>query len=146
MPQLRTIAELQDWGKGKLPDSLGFEVITAASGKLAAKLTIRDRHLAPNGYLHAASIIALADTAAGYGTMFDLPESCAGFTTVELKANFLGTCLSGVVSCEAVRRHSGRTTQVWDVEVRSENSGKVLALFRCTQMLLPQGSRVPEGS
>jgi len=72
----------------------------------------------------------------GYGCIMSLPEGAAGFTTIELKANFLGTTLEGGVTCEARMLHGGRTTQVWDAEVKSETSGKTIALFRCTQMLL----------
>ena len=91
--------------------------------------------LAPNGFLHAATVIALADTSAGYGTIAHLPEGAEGFTTIELKTNFLGTLTKGVLLCAASAVHSGRTTQVWDAEVSSED-GRRLAVFRCTQMVL----------
>jgi 1,4-dihydroxy-2-naphthoyl-CoA hydrolase len=92
--------------------------------------------LAPNGYLHAAAVIALADTASGYGCVAALPDGATGFTTIELKANFLGTATEGAVRCEAMCVHGGRTTQVWDATVTSEETGKTVALFRCTQLLL----------
>jgi uncharacterized protein (TIGR00369 family) len=65
-----------------------------------------------------------------------LPEGARGFTTIELKTNFLGTARDGAIACEATLVHGGRTTQVWDARVTDEATGKVLALFRCTQMLL----------
>ena len=99
-------------------------------------MKVRPDLLAPNGYLHAASVVALADSACGFATMFDLPEDARGFTTVELKSNFVGTVLDGAVCTEAKRVHHGRTTQVWDAIVKSEATGKNLALFRCTQMIL----------
>lgn len=92
--------------------------------------------MAPNGFLHAASIIALVDTACGYGSVASLPEGTVGFTTLELKANYLGTARDGTVTCEARMVHGGRTTQVWDAEARHEETGKTIALFRCTQMVL----------
>jgi 1,4-dihydroxy-2-naphthoyl-CoA hydrolase len=67
--------------------------------------------------------------------MASLPAGATGFTTIELKTNFLGTALAGTLLCEAKRVHGGRTTQVWDATVTDE-SGKTLALFRCTQLLL----------
>jgi uncharacterized protein (TIGR00369 family) len=115
---------------------LGFEVTSAEPGKLNARMSVTAQHLAPNGYLHAASVIAIADSACGFGTMIDLPEGSRGFTTVELKSNFTGTALEGVITAEAVRVHRGRTTQVWDATVRTEATGKAIALFRCTQMIL----------
>ena len=131
-----TAAELNAWGKDSLPGFIGFEILQVEPGRVRARMTIRPQLLAPNGYLHAASVIALADSACGYGTMADLPEGAKGFTTIELKSNFLGTALEGSLACDAFRPHRGRTTQVWDATVTNEQTGKALALFRCTQMIL----------
>lgn len=132
----RSIDDLREWGKDQLPGLIGFEILEASPGMLRAQMKVRPELMAPNGYLHAASVVALADTACGYGTFVDLPEAAHGFTTIELKTNFVGTALSGTVACEAVRVHSGRTTQVWDAVVQNSENGKKIALFRCTQILL----------
>ena len=128
---------------GFLPDILGLDWTELRHGFARGRFEVGKQHLAPNGYLHAATVVALADTSCGYGCIMSLPEGAAGFTTIELKANFLGTALSGGVSCEARMLHGGGTTQVWDAEVKSEASGKTIALFRCTQMLLskPRGAQ-----
>lgn len=123
-------------GAGHLPGLLGLEFREVAPGRASARLVLRHDHLAPNGYLHAATVVALADTACGYGTMASLPEGTSRFTTIELKANFLGTVLQGSIACEATLVHGGRTTQVWDARVTDEATGRVIALFRCTQILL----------
>jgi len=131
-----SVGELNEWGKGFLPGLIGLEVLEVTAGELRARMNIRPDLLAPNGYLHAASIIGLADTACGYGTMADLPEAAKGFTTIELKSNFLSTAVEGSLLCHALRPHRGRTTQVWDATVTNEQSGRTLALFRCTQIIL----------
>ena len=123
-------------GDGFLPGWFGFELVGVEPGRVSARLTIRPEMLAPNGYLHAATIIALADTAAGYATIAHLPDGADGFTTIELKSNFLGTKTEGALTCTATAAHAGRTTQVWDAEVRGEDDGRTIALFRCTQMIL----------
>lgn len=81
-------------------------------------------------------MVALADTTAGYGCVASLPGSAIGFTTIELKSNHLGTLLEGALLAEGTLVHGGRTTQVWDVVVTAEETGKKIALFRCTQMIL----------
>jgi uncharacterized protein (TIGR00369 family) len=81
-------------------------------------------------------VVGLLDTLSGYGTMANLPESATGFTTVELKSNFLGTARDGALSGIARPQHIGRSTQVWDAEAVREADGKRVALFRCTQMIL----------
>jgi uncharacterized protein (TIGR00369 family) len=121
---------------GFLPDHLGLDWIDLRQGFAQGRCDIEKKHLAPNGYLHAAAVIALADTACGYGCVVSLPQGAANFTTAELKANFIGTAREGGIACEARLVHTGRTTQVWDAEVKSEVSGKTIALFRCTQLIL----------
>jgi 1,4-dihydroxy-2-naphthoyl-CoA hydrolase len=133
MPQ--TLAELEEATRRTLPGYIGFEVVDAAPRRLEAKLELRDHHLSPNGFLHAGTIVTLADTACGYGCILSLPEGATGFTTIELKTNFLRTALSGTIGCVAELQHGGRTTQVWDATV-TRADGQVLALFRCTQLIL----------
>jgi uncharacterized protein (TIGR00369 family) len=133
---MTTIEQLNARGQGYLPGLIGIEFISIEPGRLTSRLALRPELLAPNGYLHAATIIALADTTCGYGTITDLPSGAENFTTIELKSNFLGTAREGVITCVATRVHSGRTTQVWDARVTDEASDKTIALFRCTQLIL----------
>ena len=121
---------------GTLPGLIGLVVTDVSPGRISSRLAVREDLLAPNGYLHAASVVALADTSCGYGTLANKPDDATGFTTIELKTNFLGTVREGAVICECTMSHAGRTTQVWDATVRDEATGKAIALFRCTEMLL----------
>jgi uncharacterized protein (TIGR00369 family) len=119
-----------------LPGLLGLEFTDSKPGHVRGRMAVKAHHLAPNGYLHAASVIALADSACGRGAFISRPEGATGFTTIELKANFLGTAKDGAIEVEARLVHGGRLTQVWDAEVRREGESRPLALFRCTQMML----------
>jgi uncharacterized protein (TIGR00369 family) len=126
---------------GHLPGLLGIVVTEVAQGRLCAELAVRPELSAPNGYLHAGTVVTLADTCAGYGCIAHLPDGASGFTTIELKSNHLGTALAGTIECVATAAHLGRTTQVWDAVVTHRESGRTLALFRCTQMVLwPRGA------
>ena len=131
-----TLEKMNARGAGRLPGLLGFRVTAVEEGLLVAEIDIRPDLLAPNGYLHAATVIALADTACGYGCIAHLPDGAENFTTVELKSNFLGTAREGTIACNAKPAHLGRTTQVWDATVFKRADGKPIALFRCTQMIL----------
>ena len=126
---------LNERSKGTFPGLMGLEITAVEDGQIWARMLVRGDLMAPNGFLHAASVIALADTACGYGTVANLPAGAEMFTTIELKSNFLGTAKSGYVSCIAKLAHGGRMTQVWDATV-SDDQGKTIALFRCTQMIL----------
>ena len=131
-----TVEDFNRRSTGRLPEYLGMVVTEVAEGRMVIQLEITAHLLAPNGYLHAGTVVSLADTAAGYGCVAHLPEHATGFTTIELKSNHLGTARDGTIVATATPAHIGRTTQVWDSVVRHAQSGKTIALFRCTQMIL----------
>ncbi|HEY3598506.1 MAG TPA: PaaI family thioesterase [Paraburkholderia sp.] len=130
-----TLERLQERQRGTLPELLGVRAVALEQGTLTAELTVRRELLAPNGFLHAATVIGLADTACGYACLAHLPETARNFTTIELKSNFLGTATEGTIRAVAQGVHLGRSTQVWDATVFAPD-GKTIALFRCTQMVL----------
>lgn len=132
---MSTLEQLNARLPDTLPGLLGVEILTIDGGHVHARLAIRPEVMAPNGFLHAATVVALADTACGFGAVANLPEGARGFTTIELKTNFLGTAREGTITCDATLVHGGRTTQVWDARVLSPD-GELMALFRCTQMIL----------
>ena len=130
-----TPEEFNAFQKGTLPDLLGVAVSRVDDAGVHANLLIQPHHLAPNKFLHAATVVMLADTCCGYGCLAQLPDGASGFTTVELKSNHLGTATTGTISCIATPIHLGRSTQVWDATVFAPG-GKAIALFRCTQIIL----------
>lgn len=130
---------LEEWnarGVGSLPGLLGLIFVKVEPAEVIAKVAVREALMAPNGYLHAGTVVTLADTCCGYGTVASLPAGAAGFTTMELKSNFFGSARDGTIVCVAKPLHQGRTTQVWDAVVTPEGAPKPIAQFRCTQMVL----------
>lgn len=123
-------------GADHLPGHLGIVITQVDGGEVRAQLRVKKELMAPNGFLHAGTVVTLADTCTGYGCVANLPAGATGFTTVELKSNHLGTAREGVIECVAKAIHLGKTTQVWDATVTHQGSGKTIALFRCTQMVL----------
>ena len=131
-----SLESLNKIGTGKLPGHLGIVITHASTAEIRAELAVNEILMAPNGFLHAGTVITLADTCCGYGCIANLPAGASGFTTVELKSNHLSTALEGTILCSAKPAHLGRTTQVWDAVVTHRESGKTIALFRCTQLTL----------
>ncbi|MDM0104164.1 PaaI family thioesterase [Variovorax sp. J22R24] len=131
-----TADELNQRGAENLPGYLGIVIKHVDTSEVRSELPVRKALMAPNGFLHAGSVVTLADTSAGYGCVANLPEGATGFTTIELKSNHLGTARDGTIECTATAVHLGKTTQVWDSVVRHRETGKTIALFRCTQMVL----------
>ena len=129
---------LEELFPGRLPGLFGMELTEVEPGLAAGRMALRPEFMAPNDYLHAGAVVSFADSLCGMGCIASMPDAAAGFTTVELKTNFLRSARAGdALLGEARLAHGGRTTQVWDATVRRESDGKELALFRCTQYLLP---------
>ena len=125
-----------EFGAKSLPGHLGIVVTYVGEGEVRAEVQAKPSLMAPNGILHAGSVVTLADTSSGYGCIASLPPGASGFTTIELKSNHLGAVRGGTVECVAKAVHLGRTTQVWDAIVSHKESNKTIAMFRCTQMVI----------
>ena len=142
---LRTPENFNKAGAAKLPGHLGVVITEVSEARVVGELPVVESVMAPNGYLHAGTIVTLADTVSGYGCVANLPAGATGFTTIELKSNHMGTALSGTIVAVATALHRGKTTQVWDAVVTHKESARTLAVFRCTQMILyPKPKAAPE--
>jgi uncharacterized protein (TIGR00369 family) len=135
-----SVADLNRASEGKLPGHIGLLVTAVDEGRLAGRLEVRPDLVAHTGYLLAGALLSCLDILCAYGVSTAWPEGADGFTTVEVKSNFLGTVREGAVVFEAELLHGGRLTQVWDARARNEATGKLMAAFRCTQIILyPRG-------
>jgi len=135
MPKI-TAEQFNARSTGCLPGHLGIVITAVVENEVRAELPVREYTMAPNGFLHAGTLVTLADTSCGAGCIAHLPDGANGFTTIELKSNHLGTAREGHIECVATAAHLGKSTQVWDAVVTHRETGKTLALFRCTQMVL----------
>ena len=114
---------------------LGIEVVIAEPGTVVAQIQVQPEFLAPNGFIHAAVLLSFADSLCGSGTVEALPQGATGHTTIELKAIFWA---------QSARElwNAGRRWYMVAVPPRcgmrrsSPESGKTIALFRCTQLVL----------
>ncbi len=130
------VKRANDFARERHPGLVGVEVLACEPDLVTGRLPVTQPLVAGTGFLWAPVIITLADWLCAVGTGANIPQG-ASFTTIELKANFMGTVREGgAVFARAVPVHRGRTTQVWDVAVNDEANGKPIALFRCTQMVL----------
>jgi 1,4-dihydroxy-2-naphthoyl-CoA hydrolase len=144
---MRTPETFNAVGARKLPGHLGITITEVSASRVCGELAVVESVMAPNGYLHAGTVVTLADTLSGYGCVANLPADATGFTTIELKTNHLGTVRDGTIVGVATPVHRGKTTQVWDALVTHKESGRTLAVFRCTQMILYTKQRVaPESA
>jgi uncharacterized protein (TIGR00369 family) len=139
MPKTSNHTSVEDLNRanlGKLPEHLGLVITEVEPGLVAGRIEVRPDLVAHTGYLLAGTVLGVADILCAYGVSTAWPEGANGFTTVEVKCNFMGTLTEGVGVCTARLLHGGRTTQVWDAEFRDGANSRLLAAFRCTQIIL----------
>jgi uncharacterized protein (TIGR00369 family) len=141
LPRDRWAATLTEHYRSGLPGFLGLEVLEIEPGRIEGRIALRDDLMqTAGGILHAGTVVAFADSFAGWGCLASLPDGAVGFVTAELKVNLVASARQpDALTCAARLLHGGRTTQVWDVTVGRESDGRVLAHFRCTQHLLTAG-------
>ena len=130
------VRTLNDFFADKVPGMFGLEITSCDETGCAGRLTVTDSLIAGTGFLFAPVVVGVADILSAFATSPHLPEG-ASFTTVELKTNFFASAKVGeVVVGRAEPAHVGRTTIVFDCTVTNETTGRTMALFRNTQLVL----------
>ena len=137
MPATTNHTSVEDLNRaniGKLPEHLGLSITEVEAGRVLGRFKVRPDLVAHTGYLLAGVVLSIADLLCAYGVSTAWPEGASGFTTVEATCNFMGSLRSGAGVCTAKLRHGGHSSQVWDAEFTDESTGRLLAVFRCTQI------------
>ena len=102
-----------------------------------ARLTVTHPLIAGTGYLWAPVVIAMADALCAFGVSHHWPEGATSFTTMNCSSQFISSAREGDdVAATASPLHLGRTTQVWDATVTNETTERLMASYRCTQLIL----------
>ncbi|HWE99538.1 MAG TPA: PaaI family thioesterase [Caulobacteraceae bacterium] len=131
-----SVEALNRANQGKLPGHLGLSILEVDAGRVLGRFEVRRDLVAHTGYLLAGAVLSVADILCAYGVSTAWPDGASGFTTVEVKCNFTSSLSEGAARCEARLLHGGRTTQIWDASVTDEATGRLMAAFRCTQIIL----------
>ena len=119
-----------------VPGQLGCVFDHVTMDLVIGHIDVTPNLIAGTGFLFAPAVVTLADTCAALGCSNNIPAE-SSFTTIELKTNFLSSARVGErVMCRCTPVHLGRQTHVWDATVTNESSGRIMAVFRCTQMVL----------
>jgi 1,4-dihydroxy-2-naphthoyl-CoA hydrolase len=139
-----SLAEFLGRLPGRFTDLLGIRVEQVGPERTVLTMECRPELTTPHGVIHGGAVAALADSAAGFAMMASLRPGEA-FATAEMKLNLLGPAREGTLTAEASAIHRGRRTAVYEVKV-ADGRGRLIALFLCTQMILEQQQRPPDGT
>ena len=118
------------------PGLMGVTLTEVTPERVVATMKVRPDLCTAGSILHGGAFMAFADTIGAVATVVNLPTG-ARTTTIESKTNFLGSAAVGsTVTADCTAFHRGRTTMVWQTQIRSEQ-GKLCAVVTQTQMVLP---------
>lgn len=118
------------------PGLMGVTLTEASPERVVATLAVRPDLCTTGAILHGGAVMAFADTLGAVGTFLNLPQG-ARTTTVDSSTKFIGAAPAGsTVTGICTAFHRGRTTMVWQTEVRSD-AGKLCAVVTQTQLVIP---------
>lgn len=131
MPQM----DFRTFSRETLVETLGIRVTEASPDRVVAEMEVTPKVHQPFGFLHGGASVALAETVASIGAYLAAPEGHTSFG-LEINANHLRSMQSGKVRAVATPFHKGRTTHVWNIEIRDEQD-RLVCVSRCTLAIVP---------
>lgn len=129
----KTLADFPD--RETLGTTLGIDITEAGPERVVATMPVEPRHHQPLGYLHGGATVALAETVASVGAYLAAPDGHTAFG-MEINANHLRPKRDGTLTAVGEPLYQGRSTQVWQVEIRDERE-KLICVSRCTLAVVP---------
>jgi 1,4-dihydroxy-2-naphthoyl-CoA hydrolase len=118
-----------------LGQTLQMQVVEATSERVVMTMPVTAQHLQPWGYLHGGANVALAETAATAGAFLNCPAGMVAFG-LEINANHIRSVREGMLTATAIPLHIGRTSQIWEIDIRNEQQKRV-CVSRCTLTVIP---------
>jgi 1,4-dihydroxy-2-naphthoyl-CoA hydrolase len=115
---------------------LEITMLEATVDRVVATMPVQPKVHQPFGLLHGGASVALAETVASLGAYLNVMDSGMGAVGLEINANHLKAKRDGILTATATPIHKGRSTHVWQVEIKDE-AGKMVCVSRCTLAIVP---------
>jgi 1,4-dihydroxy-2-naphthoyl-CoA hydrolase len=118
----------------------GLEILSLDDEHATAQVRVRDEILQPAGLVHGGVFASIAESLTSYATWNAVSRQGRSAQGLSNQTSFLRPIMRGTIHASARRRHKGRTTWVWEVDM-SDDEGRVCALVRMTVAVreLPPG-------
>ena len=114
---------------------LGIEFVEVGDDFIVGRVPVDTRTHQPFGLLHGGVSVVLAETLGSCGAAYSSPVGHQA-VGLDINANHLRGVKSGWVIGTARPIHRGRTTQVWQIDLRNE-AGEMVCASRLTVAILP---------
>lgn len=109
----------------------GLRIVSATPEEVRARVDVGDDHKQPFGLVHGGLFAAMAESITSIGTHLGVHEDGKTAMGLSNHTSFLRPIFGGAVHAVATRRHKGRSTWVWEVDV-TDDDGRLCALVRMT--------------
>ena len=129
------LVELNALCQNTLISNLGIEFIELKDFNLVARMPVDERTIQPFGYLHGGALLALAETVGSAGSVLLVEGNPYHVMGSGISANHVKSKKQGYVLATGTIRHQGRSTHVWDVEIKDEKE-ELISICRITNMLV----------
>jgi uncharacterized protein (TIGR00369 family) len=119
---------------------LGIEFMEVGDDYLCARMPVDARTKQPHGILHGGASVVLAETLGSCAAQYCVDGAAFRCVGLDVNANHLRSVESGWVTARAEPVHLGRSTQVWQIDIRDE-AGRAVCVSRLTMAVLPVAAR-----
>jgi 1,4-dihydroxy-2-naphthoyl-CoA hydrolase len=109
----------------------GLELLTLSDSEVTAQVVVRDELKQPAGLVHGGVFASIAESVASFATWVAVRDEGRSAQGLSNQTSFLRPIVDGTIHAVGRRRHRGRTTWVWEVEI-SDDAGRLCALVRMT--------------
>lgn len=114
----------------------GLELLTNTPEEVTARVAVRDALKQPFGLVHGGVFASIAESMTSIGTGTAVHADGMSAQGLSNQTSFLRPIVDGTIHAVARRRHRGRTTWVWEVEI-SDDRQRLCALVRMTIAVRP---------
>ena len=114
----------------------GLEITTLSDAEVVAHVPVRAELLQPAGLVHGGVLASMAESMTSFGTWRAVAPDGMTAQGLSNQTSFLRPILDGTIHAVARRRHRGRTTWVWEVDI-TDDAGRLCALVRMTIAVRP---------
>ncbi len=131
------LADMQHMEKATMLEHLGIKITSIVDGVVKGTMPVDARTHQPMGLLHGGASCALAESLGSIGAFLTVDPDKYYCVGLDINANHVRTVRSGQVYGKAVALHTGKTTQVWSIEITDEQ-GHLVCISRLTMSVVPK--------
>jgi len=134
--RLESLEELNKMARNTILEVLDIKVTGIGEDYIEASMPVDARTHQVYGILHGGASAVLAETLGSIGAMLVIDPANFYCVGLEINANHIKAVKNGTVKGIAKPIHTGRSTQVWQIEIKTED-GELVCISRLTLAVVP---------